>query len=139
MRKRSHYRQKPIRIPITGLRNDFGMVLHAGITAAANGFFSKEQYDRIGQAINVIYGALVLVPPKDAAVLTVIEGAMRAMNEAGKRGDATGVWVLHKTEQLAVLAGIRRAEDHLPMMDVMTLYESLQRIKAMAREERIAA
>ena len=119
-----------VRLPVTGLLNDFGLVLHTALSAAALGYFSKLQYDRIGQAINCIYGALVLRPPKDAAVLTVIEGAMRAMNEAGKRGDASGIWALRGTEQATLLAGIHKAEEHLPKMDVMTLYESMQRLKA---------
>lgn len=71
-----------VRLPVTGLLNDFGIVLHTAYSAAALGYFSKQQYDRIGQAINCIYGALVLRPPKDPAVTTVIEGAMRAVNEA---------------------------------------------------------
>ena len=129
-RRNKTYRPKPIRIPVTGLVNDFGLVLHSALNAASLGYFSKHQYDRIGQAINCIYGALVLKPPKDAAVLTVIEGAMRAMNEAGRRGDASGIWALRGTEQAALLAGIHKAEEHLPKMDVMTLYESMQRLKA---------
>lgn len=129
-RRNKTYRPKPIRIPVTGLRNEFGLVLHTALNAAALGYFSKRQYDRIGQAINCIYGALVLRPPKDEAVTVVIEGAMRAMNEAGKRGTASGIWALRDTEQAALLAGIHKAEEHLPKMDVMTLYESMQRLKA---------
>jgi hypothetical protein len=128
------YRPRQIRIPVTGLSKDFGIVLHTAYSAATLGYFSKEQYDRIGQAINCLYGALVLRPPKDAAVTIVIEGVMRAMNEAGLRGYATGVWALRDTEQAALLAGIKKAEEHLPMMDVMTLHESMQRIKAMGPE-----
>lgn len=140
MRKRSKsYRPKPISIPVTGLRNDFGLVLHSALSAAALGHFGKGQYDRIGQALNCIWGALELRPPKDASIKPVIEGAMRAMNDAGRRGDAHGVWVLRELEQAAVLAGIRKAEEHLPRMDVMALYDSMQRLKAMAREERLAA
>ena len=130
-RRNKAYHPKPIRIPVTGLTNDFGLVLHTALNSASLGYFSKHQYDRIGQAINCIYGALVLRPPKDAAVLTVIEGAMRAMNDAGRRGDASGVWALRGTEQAALLAGIHKAEEQLPKMDVMTLYESMQRLKAM--------
>ena len=129
-RRNKTYRPKPIRIPVTGLVNDFGLVLHSALNAASLGYFSKHQYDRIGQAINCIYGALVLRPPKDEAVTIVIEGAMRAMNEAGKRGAASGIWALRDTEQAALLAGIHKAEEHLPKMDVMTLYESMQRLKA---------
>lgn len=133
------YRPRHISIPVTGLRDDFGLVLHSAISAASLGYFSKEQYDRIGQALNCIWGALELRPPKDAAIKAVIEGAMRAMNSAGRRGDATGIWVLREAEQATVLAGIRKAEEYLPRMDVLTLYQSMQKLKAMALEERIAA
>ena len=126
------YRPKHINIPVTGLLNDFGLVLHSALSAASLGYFSKEQYDRIGGAMNCIYGALDLKPPKDPAVLTVIEGAMRAMNEAGRRGDATGVWMLRGTEQATLLSGIRKAEEALPMLDVVTLYKSMQLIKQMS-------
>lgn len=129
-RRNKAYRPKPVRIPVTGLTNEFGLVLHSALNAASLGYFSKHQYDRIGQAINCIYGALVLRPPKDEAVTIVIEGAMRAMNDAGRRGDASDIWALRDTEQAALLAGIHKAEEHLPKMDVMTLYESMQRLKA---------
>lgn len=130
-RRNKPYRPHRIRIPVTGLRDEFGLVLHTALSAARLGYFSKVQYDRIGQALNCLYGALVLRPPKDSAVFTVIEGAMRAMNECGRRGDATDRWELRDLEQAAVLAGIHKAEEHLPKMDVMTLYESMQRLKAM--------
>lgn len=139
-KKRSKaYHPKPISIPVTGLQNDFAMVLHSALAAARLGHFSKQQYDRIGQSLNCIWGALELVPPKDPAVKLIIEGAMRAMNEAGKRGDASGIWVLRELEQAALLAGIRKAEEQLPKMNVMTLYLSMQNLKKMAIEERIAA
>lgn len=139
MRKRSHYRPKPISIPVTGLCDEFGLVLHSALNAAMQGHFSKVQYDRIGQALNCIYGALELRPPRDASVKLVIEGAMRAMNDAGRRGDASGVWALRDLEQAALLAGIRKAEEQLPLMNVMDLYDSMQRLKALKREERLAA
>lgn len=126
------YRPRPISIPVTGLRNDFGLVLHSALSAASLGYFSKDQYDRIGGAMNCIYGALDLKPPKDPAVMTVIEGAMRTMNEAGRRGDATGVWTLHRSEQATLFSGIRKVEEILPTMDVMTLYQSMQVIKKMS-------
>lgn len=129
-RRNKTYRPKPVRIPVTGLTNEFGLVLHTALNAATLGYFSKHQYDRIGQAINCIYGALVLRPPRDEAVTIVIEGAMRAMNDAGRRCDASGIWALRDTEQAALLAGIHKAEEHLPKMDVMMLYESMQRLKA---------
>lgn len=130
-RRNKAYRAKHVHIPITGLLDDFALVLHSGLAAAELGHFSKLQYDRLGQAINTLYGALVLRPPKDSAVLTVIEGAMRAMNDCGRRGDASGIWELRGLEQAALLAGIRKAEEHLPKMDVLTLYDSMQRLKAM--------
>jgi len=133
------YRPKPIRIPVTSLREEFGLVLHMALEAARIGYFNKGQYDRIGQAINCVYGALVLRPPKDAAVLTVIEGAMRSVNDAGRRGDATGVWELRELEQAALLAGIHKAEEQLPKMDVMMLYQSMQMLKAMKIEEDLDA
>lgn len=132
-RRDKKYRPKHIRIPVTGLLGEFGLVLHTAYNSAALGYFSKQQYDRIGQAINCVYGALVLRPPKDASVPIVIEGAMRAMNEAGRRADATGIWVLRDTEKAALLAGIKKAEEHLPKMDVMNLHSSMQRLKAMSQ------
>lgn len=138
-KRTKRYVQKRIHIPITGLRNEFGLVLHSALAAAELGHFSKLQYDRIGQAINCIWGALELRPPKDTAVKIVIEGAMRAMNEAGRRGDATDIWVLRDTEQAALLAGIHKAEEQLPNMDVMTLYESMQKFKLMHIEGELLA
>lgn len=60
---------------------------------------------------------------------------MRAMNDAGRRGDATGIWVLRELEQVAVLAGIQKAEELLPRMDVYTLNDAIKRLKVMQIEE----
>lgn len=133
------YRPKPVRIPVTSLREEFGLVLHMALETSALGYFSKAQYDRIGQAINCVWGALYLRPPKDSSVMPVIEGAMRAMNQAGRRGDVTGLWVLLEFEQAAVLAGIHKIEDQLPKMDVMVLYESMQKMKALDYMESVDA
>jgi hypothetical protein len=131
------YRPKHIHIPVMrGLREEFGIVLHSALTAAELGHFSKDQYDRIGQALNCVWGALELRPPKNLeAAKLVIEGAMRAMNDAGRRGDASGIWVLRELEQVAVLAGIHKAEECLPRMDVFSLFESIQQFKLMKIEE----
>ncbi len=104
-------------------------MLHMALETARTGHFSKLQYDRIGESINCIWGALYIRPPKDSSIKLVIEGAMRAMNDAGRRGDATGVWELRELEQVALLAGIHKAEEHLPKMDVMVLYQSMQKMK----------
>lgn len=131
------YRAKPVRIPVlSGLRDEFGLVLHSAIACARMGHFDKLQFDRIGQAINCVWGAMYLSPPKDSAVMPVVEGAMRAMNEVSHRGDTTGVWQLRELEQSAVLAGIHKIEAQLPYMDVMKLYESMQKLKMMEMMER---
>jgi hypothetical protein len=132
---RHKYRPGRVSIPVTGLRHEFGLVLHMAIDTARIGHFNHTQYERIGQAINVVWGALFIRPPKDRSAVVVIEGAMRAMNEAGRRGSASGVWTLRDLEQASVLAGIYKIEELLPTMDVMTLYESMQKLKAMERND----
>ena len=128
-RRNKPHRPKHVHIPITGLRDDFGLVLHTALRAATLGYFSKEQYDRIGQALNTLWGALELRPPKDPSVKTGLEGAMRAMNDAGRRGDASDIWDLRELERDAILAGIKKAEAYLPYMDVLTLHKSMQLFK----------
>jgi hypothetical protein len=141
-RDRSHKRYKPkhIHLPVMkGLRDEFALVLHSALTAAELGHFSKDQYDRIGQAINTIWGALELRPPKgSAAAKLVIEGAMRAVNDAGRRGDVTDVWVLRDWEQAAVMAGIQKAEEILLRLDVFTLNKAIEQINIMKAEDRSA-
>ena len=51
------------------------------------------------------------------------------MNEAGARGDATGEWSLRVTEQASILAGIGKIEEALQLLDVVTLYTSMQKLK----------
>lgn len=136
-KRNKRYRPKHVRIPVTGLREEFSLVLHMALEMARMGHFSKLQYDRIGQAINCIWGALFIRPPKDPSVTLVIEGAMRAMNDAGRRGDATGVWELRDLEQAALLAGIHKAEEQLPKMDVMVLYQSMQKMKELQHLESV--
>lgn len=130
------YVRKHIHIPVLkGLRDEFGFVLHASLMAAESGHFSKDHFDRIGGLLNTLWGALELRPTKDSAAKLVIEGAMRAMNQAGARGDATGVWELRELEQAALIAGIQKAEEQLPKMDVFTIHESMNRFKAMRLDE----
>ncbi|HLP97507.1 MAG TPA: hypothetical protein VK149_03580 [Sideroxyarcus sp.] len=137
-RKAKRYVPRHIHIPVMrGLRDEFGFVLHASLAAAEAGHFSKDHYDRIGGMLNTIWGALELRPPKDAAIKTVIEGAMRVMNQAGARGTETGTWELRPLEQAAIIAGISKAEEYLPKMDVLTLHEALNRFKAMQIEEEL--
>jgi hypothetical protein len=131
------YTPKHISIPVMkGLRDEFGIVLHSAIAAAELGVFNTHQYDRIGQAINCVWGALELRPPRDSeAAKLVIEGAMRTLNEAGKRGDATGVWELRELERAAILAGIYKAEELLPRMDVNTMNSAIQQFRLLHAEE----
>jgi hypothetical protein len=131
------YVQKHVRLPVMGaLRREFEVTLHSALTMAEIGLFNQYQFDRIGQSLNVIWGALELRPPKGSeAAKLVIEGAMRAMNDAGKRGDATGIWVLRNTEQAAVLAGIQKAEEVLPRLDVLTLNEAIQQFDLIRIED----
>lgn len=139
-RSHKHYVPRHIHLPVmSGLRDEFALVLHSALTAAERGYFNKDQYDRIGLAINTIWGALELRPPKDSgAAKLVIEGAMRAVNQAGRRGDASGIWVLRELEQVAVLAGIAKAEEILTRLDVFTLNNAIQQYKLMQAEERDA-
>ncbi len=137
-KRQKRYTPKHIHIPVLrGLRDEFGFVLHSSIVAAENGMFSKDHYDRIGGLINTIWGALELRPPRDESVKVVMEGAMRAMNQAGDRGTVTGIWHLRPEERVAVIAGIQKAEEYLPRMDVLTLHESLNRFKSMQIEQEI--
>lgn len=122
-------RQKRVALPVTALRHEFSLVLHAAFCAADHGHFGIAQYDKIGQAMNVIWGALELRPPKDLTVKTIIEGAMRAMNDAGRRAENGGIWELRTYERAALLAGIIKAEEILPKMDVFDLYKAMQLIK----------
>jgi hypothetical protein len=138
-KRKKSYRPKHVRIPVTSLREEFSLVLHMALEMARTGHFSKLQYDRIGQAINCIWGALFIRPPKDPSVTLVIEGAMRAMNDAGRRGESSGVWELRDLEQAALLAGIHKAEETLPKMDVMVIYQSMQKMKELQYMELVDA
>ena len=141
MKKRSPRKVRPVNIPITrSLLDEFGQELHFALMTAQLGKFSKLAFDKIGGCLNCIYGALDIKPPKDKAVLVAIEGAMRTMNECGSRGDRSGVWMLTLTERAAVAAGVKKAEEALPTLDVMTLYQSMQLLKVQQmNEERMAA
>lgn len=141
MKKQCRRRVRQVHIPITrSLLDQFGQELHFALMTAEHGCFSKTAFDKIGACLNCIYGALDLKPPKDRTVLIAIEGAMRTMNECAKRGDRTDVWTLTLTERMAVSAGVKKAEEILPTLDVMTLYQSMQLLKAQQlAEEQLAA
>lgn len=65
--------------------------------------------------------------------------AVRAMNECGERGDQNGIWTLTASERAAVRAGATKAEEALQRLDVMALYQSMNKLKAMQMAERRAA
>lgn len=141
MKKRSHRKVRQLTIPITrSLLDEFGQELHFALMTARLGKFNKLAFNKIGGCLNCIYGALDITPPKDKTILVAIEGAMRTMNECGSRGDRSGVWMLTTTERAAVAAGVKKAEEALPTLDVMTLYQSMQLLKVQQmNEERMAA
>jgi hypothetical protein len=125
------YRPKRVHLPIMGeLRNDFAAVLLGSITAARYGLFSEEQFHKLGGCLNCILGALIIKPPKDPAMLAVIEGAARAMNQCGRRGFGTNVWKLTDFECATVYAGIKKAEESLLYLGVFEINESMGRLKS---------
>lgn len=125
------YSQRLVNIPVTGLIDEFSLVLHSAMTAAQYGFFTRDLYDKLGQAINTVRMALEVKPPKDKSIIIVIAGVVRSMNEVGVRGDATGVWGLRASEQATLFAGIGKLEEALQRMDVLTLYAAMQRLKTL--------
>ena len=128
------------RIPITRpLLDIFAQDLHFSLMSATLGHFGHDQFDKIGGSLNIIWAALSKRPPKDPAILVCIEGAMRAMNQCGARGDRTGTWTLTIEEQAAVRAGIQKAEEALPYLDVMALYRARNICEEIRAEERQAA
>lgn len=141
MRKHCTRTKRPLRIPITtGLVSQFRQEMQFAIMTANLGWFSKLSYDKIGGCLNCIYGALIEHPPKDHSVMVVIEGAMRAMNECARRSAKNGVWTLTAMERAAVNAGAIKAEEALQRLDIMSLYNSMNKLKAMQMaEERQAA
>ncbi len=132
---RKKYVKKHVSIPVTHLRHEYGLVMHVALNTASMGQFSHKQYERLAQALNVVWGAWLVKPPMDSSAVIVLEGAMRAMNEAGSRGHASGVWELREAEQASIRAGICRVEEVLPTMDVMVLYGSMQRLKIIERAD----
>ena len=140
MRKRCNRIVREVRIPITrSLLDQFAQELQFSLMTARLGHFNKDSFDKIGAALNVIWGALFHKPPKDASIVTVIEGAMRAMNQCADRGDRSGIWTLSITEQATVSAAADKAEEALQYLDVMALYKSMQKLREMREEERKAA
>lgn len=140
MRKHCRRTIRPLRTPITkGLLDDFGQDLHFSLMMAAQNHFGHKDFDKIGWCFNSIYGAMLGKPPKDPAILTVIEGAMRAMNDCGKRGFHTDAWKLTTFEQASVIAGAEKAQEYLPYLDCRMLYDSFQQLKAEPITEKIAA
>ena len=123
------YTPRHVNIPMTGLISEFSLVLHSGLMAASHNCFTRDLYDKVGQAINCVRMALEIKPPKEKSIIIVIDGAVRSMNESGARGDKTGEWTLRATEQASILAGIGKIEEALQLLDVVTLYTAMQKLK----------
>jgi hypothetical protein len=130
-KRRKPYHPKPVHLPIMGeLRNEFAVVLLGSITAARFGIFNEGQFHKLGGLLNCIIGALIINPPKDPAILAVIEGAARAMNQCGKRGFGSNIWKLTDLECASIYAGIKKAEESLLFLGVFEVNESMNRLKA---------
>lgn len=132
-RRQKKYRPKRVHLPVMGaLRDEFSLTLRMASATASLGCFNKNQYDRIGGCLNCIVGAIALMPEplKDASISKVLDGAVRAMNQCGDRGSASGEWTLSAHEQMAVLAGIMKAEEALRYLGVFELKEAQDRIRA---------
>ena len=134
MRKSCKRKVRPINIPMTGLVTNFAKELHFGLMAAEVGAFNKQNFDRIGAALNVIWAALYNQGDRFKQQMAVVEGGMAAMNDCAKRGDATGVWQLRNFEQLAVAAAISKAEEVLPLLTVNEMHKAMVDTHNLANE-----
>ena len=62
MRKHTKRTVRPLRIPVTkSLVDQFGRELHFSLMLAELGHFTTKEFDKIGQCLNTIYGALDLL------------------------------------------------------------------------------
>ncbi len=129
------YHPRLASIPVTGLADEFGMVLQTGLAMALAGQFTWLQFDRVGNAINTIGMSFDIKAPKDPSIARILEGTVRAMNTVSKRGDRTGNWNLTLEERAALRAGVIACERQLPKMDVTALYLARQKIIAMSEAE----
>lgn len=137
---RKPYRPRLIRVPITqGLVDQYAQDLQFPLKAAELGYFNTESFDKIGAALNVIWGALFIKPPKDPAITKVTEGGMRTMNAVAQRGDGTGIRKLTPTELASVTAAAQKAEESLPYLNGIDLRNAMHKLAQVRAEERKAA
>lgn len=123
--RKKHVR-RPVGTPITGLCDQFGLIMQTANTAAKLGCFDEHQFDRLAEVFNCIRGAMSLVPPRDPGIVRVIDGAMRVLIEVGKRAGSSGSWQVRDSERDTLLTGIDKIEEHLPKMNVLTLYQAIK-------------
>lgn len=123
--RKKHVR-RPVGAPVTGLRDQFGLIMQAANTAAKLGYFDEHQFDRLAEVFNCIRGAMALVPPHDPGIVRVLDGAMRVLIEVGKRAGSSGSWQVRDGERDTLLTGIDKIEEHLPKMNVLTLYQAIK-------------
>jgi len=140
MSRRKPYRPRLVRVPITrGVVDSYAQDLHFPLMAAELGHFTTESFDKIGAALNVVWGALQFKPPKDPAVLIVIESGMRTMNECAQRGDGTGIWKLTPIELASVTAAANKAEEALPHLNGLDIRNAMHHLAQVRAETRRAA
>ncbi|MFT0547888.1 hypothetical protein ACMHYO_16355 [Allopusillimonas ginsengisoli] len=132
MRKHRTYQPKPVRIPMTGLRDTIALHMHASLAALTYGADTRS-FDSLANIINMV-GLTIQHDDRCAHEYRLVQGGAMAMNDIGKLIDAG---LRPQEHHLApVRVAVNAIDNVLGWIDVAKLYTAEKLAVAAVRHMR---
>lgn len=127
-KRRKPYQPKPIKKPVTGLRDMIAMQMHASAVGIEAG--SLDSFDALSKLVNMI-GLAIFMDPKFEHENRLMRGGAENLNDVGRLLEAN---LRPKPHHMAgIRSYITMFDQLLPRLDVMRLYRA-ERIANQAYE-----
>lgn len=129
--RRKPYRQKPIAIPMTGLRDQIALHMHAALKGVEAG--DLDSFDALANIINMA-GLAMVNDERLTREFKLVSGAAMALNDMGRLIEAGA----RPRDRLIapVRVAVAAIDGALPRMDLARLYAAEKLAVATLREQR---
>lgn len=126
MRKRSAYRPRLVRVPVTGLRDELALQLHAGLLALEKAP-SPNCFDALAEIFNII-GLTLENDPRLSDESRCICGGAAALNQVEERVCLHGRPPLDH-ELTPIRIAVNTIDAILPRLDMSRMYVAMARLQ----------
>jgi hypothetical protein len=126
---RHAHRPRLKNIPMTNLRDQIGLELHVAL-AALSVAPAREQFDSIGQVLNII-GLTIEHDPRFPAEFRIIQGGASAMNQIADGWTRTRTLRPTDLELLPIRNAVNVCDEISSRLDLTKLHLSIQKLRVM--------